>query len=481
LIAGPVGISASSTDELTATYSITFESFSWTVDAGETEKMLMKCDVSNVALDTTDAASDTYKFYIETTNSVPTMVSEDEDGDSITEAYDVDGDGDGTDDADDDTDYNSAPTACPTLTVAGVGTLTLANAADAPTSTIILGNSTGVTVQKLKLTSTKEAFTVKKVKLFNNGSSDAGANAVKVAYTNSDGATETKTGYLSGNYVTFDNMDMAVAKDSSAYLTVTVDTAVVDSTTIDGTTIDINLDANASTEFEAIGVGSGATIGGTGATNALTISSYEGNAMTLYKTKPTISLASGSPSGAGIPGLNEIFRFNVAADSRGYVTVHEFTFKVNSQDLTSSGWNDCDAADWGVASEWGLYDSADLATELGEDADWLFYDSSGGNCTANEALTWVKIDLQKADGGSLVDNSDEIAAGSTITYILKADTTGASAANDDSIRIDLDSEANTTTGVATADTIEWADDAYANDIDGTLVKTLPTTGGTIIY
>jgi hypothetical protein len=128
-----------------------------------------------------------------------------------------------------------------------------------------------------------------------------------------------------------------------------------------------------------------------------------------------------------------------------------------------------------------LYDSADLATELGEDADWLFYDSSGGNCTANEALTWVKIDLQKADGGSLVDNSDEIAAGSTITYILKADTTGASAANDDSIRIDLDSEANTTTGVATADTIEWADDAYANDIDGTLVKTLPTTGGTIIY
>ena len=483
LIDGPEGVAASTTSDATATYSVSFENFSWTVEAGGTEKMLLKCNLANVAADeTADASNDTYKAYLETTDSVPTMTAENADGDSVTPAYDIDGDLDGTADADDDADFDTAPAAAPQLTVTESGSLTVTKASDAPTATIVLGSSTGVSTAKYRFAATNEAFVVNQLQLVNSigATYDRGINSVTISYTNSDGATETKTGYMSNAIADFGGLDLYVPTTEARYLTVTIDTNTVSSTgATSGDQFDLDLDMLADT-MQAVGVGSGTTIYSDtdSGINSGAATDLDGNTMTLYKTKPTISLASGSPSGSGIPGLNEIFRFNVAADSRGYVIVNEFTFKVNSQDIATSGWNDCDAADWGVATEWALYDSADVSTELGENADWLFYsDADSATCVANEALVWVKLDLE-----ANADNGDEIAAGSTITYILKADTTGASPANDDSLRIDIDTEANILAGVAaSADAIEWEDDSNTAGIDGTLVKNLPVNGGTIIY
>ena len=198
----------------------------------------------------------------------------------------------------------------------------------------------------------------------------------------------------------------------------------------------------------------------------------------MRKTRPTITLASGSPAGSSLPGFNEVFRFNVAADSRGFLTVDKLTFKITSTDMSANGWNDCDATDLGVASRWALYDANDLSTELGsEDSDWAFYDSVGGNCSFNEILNWATIELDET-----TDDSDEIAAGKTKTYVLKIDTTGADTVDDDSIRVDIDTEASVDANVvATTDAIEWGDDTETGDIDGTYIESLPVYGGTITY
>ncbi|HCU31194.1 TPA: hypothetical protein DIC21_00430, partial [Candidatus Uhrbacteria bacterium] len=476
LVDGPEGVIDTS-----SVYTIPFTDFAWNLEAGETSKLIMKCNLANVAPDGTDV----YKFFIGATNSAPVVTAQDEEGDSVTACYDVDDDG-GTcaTDASDDLAYDSVAATVPTITIAAAGTLTVAASADMPTSTIILGSSTGVTVSKIKFTSTSEAWVINKMTFANASTtpsaavSDSVAAGITVSYTNSDGDTETSSGFLSGASVTFSGLDVYVAKDSSATVTVTLDTAVVDSTSIDGATIDLDFDSSAASEFNAVGADSGDTFDGT----ELSGSDPSANAMTIYKTKPTLSLASGSPSGAGIPGLNEVFRFNVAADSRGYVTLNEVTFKMSSTAGSAVKWHYCDddnSASGISDADLTLYDVLDLGTALeGADTNWTFYDSSDGSvCTEDtDVIDYIVLDLT---------TPDVIAAGTTLTYSLYMDNTGASAANDDSLRIDLDIDANSLAGTAahvgTDGTICWDDDAYDTGLYATLVKTLPVTGGTIVY
>jgi hypothetical protein len=478
LVDGPEGITTANTG---TTNYVSFDSFEWVVAAGETERLVVKCDLANATLESSD--NDLYNVIVADDGD---MTAEDAEGDSVDILYDYDNDA--TEESETLTSGTDM-TECDhfaDIIANSVGTLTVAAAADQPSSTIILGNSTGVTVHKLKFTTTKEAFVIKKVTFAQASTTpsatvaDSVAAAVHVAYTNSDGAAETKTGYVSGQVLAFDNMDMYVGKDASAYLTVTIDTTIVDSTTIDGATFDLDLDSSSASEFEAIGESSGDTLDGT----ELSGSDPSGNAMTLYKTKPTISLASGSPSGAGMPGLSEVFRFNIAADSRGYVTLNEVIFKMTSTDNTGTptAWNKCDqngSATYGIdESDLSIYDTSDMSTALdavGDSTEWKFYDSSDGSeCTdGTDVVDYIRLILTTAD---------EIAAGTTVTYGLYLDTTGASAANDDSLRLDLDTNTNTDAGVTgTVGTIKWADDAYDTSLYASLVKTLPVTGGTILY
>jgi len=506
LVDGPAGVTASSATETTATYSIAFDSFSWTVDAGETAKLLMKCDLANIALDASTDASDTYKFYLETDGGVPTLTAEDEDGDDVDGSYDSDNSG--TVDASDDADYNSAPGGAPTLTVAASGTLTITVASDTPTSTIILGSSTGVSLAKYKLTAANEAFVVNKM-TFDNcyGAAFDGANTcagtagtdnvadlLTATYTNSDGASESVTGYFSGGEVTFSGMDLYVGSDASAYITVTANTSAVSSTAAtSGTLVAASL-KDVAGDLEAVGQGSGTTLTGT----TVTYTADAPNEMTLYKTKPTVSLASGSPSGAGIPGRHEALRFNVAADSRGYVTLYSLSFMITATDNGSTEWFDCtddtgtDSA-FDTQSKWQLYKSTDLGTEIADDTDWSFGDSdpaTTAQCTADNQITYAQADF----AGSATTGNLEVAAGETVTLILYVDTTGASASSDDSIRIDLPDEATMsgtaswTSGTATdmslwdGSSFVWTDDSATTKLYGTLVKTLPVTPtGAVVY
>jgi len=478
LIDGPEGVIDANSG---TTNYVQFSNFAWDIEAGDTTGLLIKCSLHNSGQESD--TNDTFNFVVATDGDI---TAEDSEGDDIDVNYDADNDGTEEDETLTSGGNLDPATYWAAITTEDVGTLTVAAASDNTTASIILGNSTDVTVAKYKFTAAYEDFTVKKVTFANSGT-DSVAASVKVSYTNSDGDLETKSGSLISGAVAVTGMDMVVAADSSSTMTVMVDTSEVGATkTASAATFNLTFDSSAAGDFDALGSGSGTSLTG----STLLGSDPTGNTMTLYKTKPTISLASGSPSGGAIPGYGELLRFNISADSRGYVTVDSMTFKATTTDNASTDWAECDGAvNWGTAANWDIFKSSDSYTTAIDDAeDWLFDDSAGDGvaCGAGEKITYIQVDLGDADGAT---GALEIEAGDTETLKLFSDTTGASSASDDSIRIDIPSETlmpgtaayDETAATWDGSSFVWEDDNDTDEQFGTYVKTLTLTGGTIAY
>jgi len=489
-----------------------FNNFSWEIPAGETKKMLVKCNYANVALDTTvGGATDAYVFYIDEdgAGSTADVTAEDDDGDDVTPIVVSANSNDPAVDAGEIV-----------TSIVATGTLTTSLDGSSANSTIILGNSTDVSVATYKFNATTENFLVKDLTFGNCVNYDVSdpddctggtgevvgadniASSVTIEYQNEAGDTKTKTGFLSNGAVKFSGLDFYVPTESTRTVKVMVNTASVsDTAATSGSKLQLNMldsggfdnDGGAddfTSEFKAVGSASGDTITTYVASDA-DVNGVAANNMVARKTKPTISLASGSPSGAGVPGLSEVLRFNVSADSRGSVTMNEVTFKASVAE--TGGWADCDAADLGDEALWKFYDLDDPSEELDDATDWTFYQSTGAACagavTANVGYAVLNLET------SATHPAEEIGAGETKTYVLEVDTTGASSSSDDSIRIDIPSQSEirfdgngaTDLGGDAADdpTFEWDDDSLAaggsKDIGGLLLKNLPVVGGTIVY
>lgn len=421
-----------------------FDNFNWTIAAGETEKVLVRCNYANV--DTTDGA-DEYIYFIDNIDMHDVssdIVAEDEDGNEVDAIINNSNDG-GT----------------VVIEIVDAGELFLDVDGSTPTSTILLGNSTDVTVGVFEFDSTEEGFTVTDLTIVDDDDCTV-ASAVTLSYKNEAGTTKEKTGYFAGCTVTFSGLDFWVASDATPNLTVMIDTNDVSATgTESGDWIWVGLEADTLT-FKAVGASSGETITDLGTT-------AWANEMIVRKTKPTVSLASGSPSGSGVPGLSEVLRFNVSADSRGDVDLYGMYLKLNSSANGGDLWNMCnyggDRLDDGTL--WEVYNSDDASTKI--DTDWIFYDEGGHDCGDGDAeeLQWAWFDF---------DPTEEIASGDTNTYVVRVDTSEASSADDDSIRLDIPSEDDTPGGYAI-----WWGDGEDGDIDGEFIKNLPVTGGTIVY
>jgi hypothetical protein len=442
---------------------VTFSDLDWTVEAGETSKLLLKCNFSNNALDTGNAGNDAYSFFI--ANSDDVTVTNDSGDTQEVDMTDITVGGDVT----------ITGTGLPVITDANAGYLTVAAASDMPSSTVVLGDSTGVSAAKYKFTATNEGYTIKSVRLVNaGGGTDNTVTAVTASYPKADGTTETKTGYLSSGAVSFDNMAFYVSTSSYKTLTVTVDTNTVSSAAAtSGTTFELDMDMAAGM-MEAVGdsgitIESGdACVSGTQCINSASTTDVAANEMTLHKTKPTLSLNSSSPSGSAIPGLGEVLRFNVAADSRGYVTLNTMVFAFTSTDNSDSGWNEDGSLN--NASKFYLYNYEDMGTAI--DSDWDFY-VSDTDADGDDEVTYAVVTF---------DSSEEVASSTTNTYVLKVDTTGASSADDDALRLDIPDEASALDG--TEDdygAVSWDDDDTGVTADGSYLKNLPVNGGTLIY
>ncbi len=433
--------------------NVSFSGFDWTIASSGTELLVVNCDLANVAV---VATPDDYAVEIALNTDV---TAEDADGDEITPTL---------------TDGNTTDTI--EIGVTAAGTLTTALGGDSPDADIVIGSSSNIEVGVYRFTSTVEAFTVNEITVANGGTAAAVGN-VYLTYEDSDGETVTASSVFAGSSATFDGLDLYVPADDTADVTVTVDTASVSNSggAASGNTIVITLDAD-TVQYTGLSSQTTTTDAGTDATASI---------FTLRKTRPTLAIASGSPSGEGIPGLNEVLRFNLSADSHGYVVLDELTFKMTSTDNggeSNPDWNECGSSSPNMAvADFSFYNVDNLSDDLeGSDSDWTVLDSAGAACASNTDLTFIVLDLT---------SSITIDAGTTETYALYADTTGAATGTSgDSVRFEIprDSDVASLGGATDPDgSIIW-DDANMTagvDLDGTSIDTLPlpTSGGTIIY
>ncbi|MFH0943336.1 MAG: hypothetical protein V1810_04135 [Candidatus Beckwithbacteria bacterium] len=186
---------------------------------------------------------------------------------------------------------------------------------------------------------------------------------------------------------------------------------------------------------------------GTSATNtALT-----GNPMYLYSTKPTVSLASGSPSGAGSPSTAEtVFKFDVANGNTGFdLNINAIRFTLSSNSTASAQTLD-DAA-------WSLYKSTDLTTAIGSATPFV----------STSTVAYGYLTVYPTAGYTVGSNS-------ATTYVLKGYTAG----------MNISGTASETLTVSIASNDFYWDDSAS--ITGSVnanqkVLNLPVTGGSLTY
>ncbi|HBU27799.1 TPA: hypothetical protein DEB00_01640 [Candidatus Uhrbacteria bacterium] len=175
----------------------------------------------------------------------------------------------------------------------------------------------------------------------------------------------------------------------------------------------------------------------------------------------TASLLSTSPSGpaGGPPGPMEVLDFSLLANGTG-AGMKQISFTVITTDTASTKWNYCGdgaSALFADPARFALY-SGLTGYQYDTAISWTFYDVTGAPCGVNP----VQLGFAVAQvSGLFAMNGD--------TYALGVDTSGISAVQDDTIRVDI----------AVQPDFIWFDGVQ--DQNGTSVLGLPLTGGTIIY
>lgn len=403
LIAGPESIETNG--------DILFQDFSFTIDAGITERVKVLCNLANVAPGTADQ----FAWEIDAAGDV---TARDEDGDAITATASA---------------INGSETMI--ISVTDAGTLAVTAASGTPDADFVLTGSTNNTVSKFRFDATNEAFTIDRLTITEEqaetmtgtSNSDASANnisLVTISYPTVSGTTATATGYLTGNELTFNSLAFYVAKDSSATLTVMVDVAETSRASGSATSneqirMGISVNTTLDDEFRAVGAGSNQTLNDDSLTGVAAASSAM-NEFVVRETVPTFSKSSLSPSGTAFAGDEEVLRFNVAAAFGEDVVLERVTFKISS--YTAGTWNNCTDL---VAGDFSLFND-DSATEIA--ATWSRFDTAGALCTdSTNVLGYASAWLTTAE---------VVAAGGTETYYLKVDATGA-ATDSDTIRAEI--------------------------------------------
>ena len=169
-----------------------------------------------------------------------------------------------------------------------------------------------------------------------------------------------------------------------------------------------------------------------------------------------VTLNAASPYGAAVPGIIGVLTFNVSAEVAD-LEVHGINMMVVSSDSAGSGWNTCDQLGDGLDGEGGiqLYEVSNMETSLG-----LFGAYSPEGVCANPAGGgWVV--------GGATNNwwSWVIPAGTTATFAITVETTGASSVLDDQIQVTIAS-------LTLSDATTGASVPFVG---------LPLTGGTLVF
>jgi hypothetical protein len=227
--------------------TVTWANLDWELDAGETGIFYFVGNISTNAYANSDAES--VSFAIASGGAS----FEDDDGNSRTST--------GT--------PNSAYGTY--VLTSGGGSITVAVDSATPNEDIVVAGTADQEISKFKFTTTDEAFLIKKLSVnarqanagtiadiddADLGAYDNNVQSVTISYTNSDGDTETKTGYLTNGTAEFSGMDFYIDKDDDATLTVYATLNTVAGGAAVTEYIDLNLAFN---NFDSIAQSSGET------------------------------------------------------------------------------------------------------------------------------------------------------------------------------------------------------------------------------
>ncbi|MBT6254122.1 hypothetical protein HOI83_02730 [Candidatus Uhrbacteria bacterium] len=437
LVGGPVGATDTGAD-------FNFTSMNFVVPAGEVVLVDVMCNLHNPST-TTD------RYFAFNVVAAANVTAQDESGDAVTM-----------------TGFN--PNLVTTLvnptvavTIDDEGTLTIAGDSSSAEAMILLAGTSDNVVSTFRATATLEDFTVTtltfdELQATADGQA-AGAYAnnigsITLDYTDSTGEAASKTAYMSSNRSTMSGLDMFIDKDNVEKFSVSVDVPVIDRTSggsaTSGEKISIGFSdggtlSGASDEFRAVGSGSGNVLDESDVSD----NSSNINTHVVRETMPTINLHASSPSGAKTPGLQEALRFTIAASAGEDVIVDELMFAMSSTDNAPTTWNQCDATADGTTvtqtalemdeTDFTLYKTSNLSDPLEDaDGDWNLWNATSGAfaaCdTTDEEVKFVHLE-GIADNANMV-----ISAGTTETFSLYFDSTGASSSGDDQVRFDIPSD-----------------------------------------
>ncbi|MBI1907959.1 hypothetical protein HYS28_00895, partial [Candidatus Uhrbacteria bacterium] len=429
--------------------SFTVDDADWDIAAGASETLKIYCSFANPS-DTTD----TNWFSFDLNDVSEDIVVEDENSNDVDPTSD---------------DPNDCDATCDNaVQLVYAGTIAAAVGASTPTHDFILTSSSDNHVATYRFTATSEDFEIQTISFSEEEAEDDNEDTDNTGYANNislvtitypmaDGTTGESSVAMVRNEANFTGMEIYVPVGTPSDIKVYVDVPLTDRDAGGSATSneqirmgwfvdnETSVTADSNDNFKAVGLGSGTSYTDTDSDGsgtdftALGIAKSETvGTFTVREAKPTFSLSSSSPSGASVPGLIEVLRFNVAASSNEDVVLERLTFKVTSTDIGASNWNDCDTNAAVTAqiddSELYFYNlTTSASTQLDTaDTQWTKYDGTGDICTAStaadEPLGFISLWLP---------TRQVVPAGSTYTYSLKIDTTTASASSDDAIRVDL--------------------------------------------
>ncbi len=424
--------------------ALVFDTLDWELAASQTELLTLKCNLANPS----DTDDDVIAFEIAGDGGVTTAVTaSDEDGNSPT--ITLTAAGSGNDGINDTNTTDAVLDASMAVTVTPSGTITAAASSSTPSADILVTGTNDNYVGEFNFTAATENFLIDKLVVNEEAATDDGLSSasayanniskVKITYTGSDNTMKTHEAVMSGRAATFTGLSLLAKTGQNNYVKVYVNVPSHERNTGGSATsneeIEVGL-SSTSGDFNAVGIDSGVT--------DVAANASETNKVFLVKeTKPTLTTSASTPSGTKVPGDIEVLRFNVAAHSNEDVVLNELVFKMNASDNNGEGstdnqpdWNECDSdvtdGTYGIATlDLDLYNLSEegTGTPLDVNADWSLLSVAGAACTTTQAdVGFIHLTLTTAE---------LVPAGSTYTYALYFDASGAAAANDDVVQFEI--------------------------------------------
>jgi hypothetical protein len=239
------GNPVASAQSVQSTGSVVFSNLSYEIEAGDTVVVYVRGDISSNAYANSNAENIAFSL------ASAGISFDDNDGNTKSSTGAV----------------NATPTTY--VTTSQGGTLTIAIDAATPNEDILVAGTSDNEITKIKFTSVDEAFLVKSLSINARqsattdattlGDYDNNVSSVKISYTNSEGETETKTGYLTSGTAQFSGLDMYIDKDDDAVLTVSANLNTISGGAQAGEFVDFNVAVN---NLEAISQSSGIVYNG---------------------------------------------------------------------------------------------------------------------------------------------------------------------------------------------------------------------------